>query len=99
MGGIGGELALLCERRFQPGESRVQHARQSSEFRFRILYVNALGKVTRRNFRGSGADLLDGPDGARSQPPAAREAEQQDDAPDGGHGPREPPEFRLFGCR
>ena len=97
VGGIGSELALLGEGRFQAGERGIQDGGELAEFAFRLGDIDALGKVAGGNLDGSGTDGGDGLDGERDQPGAAGEADEENDAANAGERKTGPVKFRQFG--
>ncbi len=82
MRGIGRELFLLRESGFQPRKGGIQNRGQPAQLAFGLGHVDALRQVAGGDFHGSGADIFNRTQRVRDQPPASREAEQQDQAAD-----------------
>ena len=86
--GVGGELGLPGESGLEAGERVVEVAGELAELALAVGRADALAEVAVRDLCRGRADLRDRAQGARPDPPAAGQAEQENRAAGSGQQPR-----------
>ena len=95
MRGVGGDAGLPGEGLVEAGEGGVQHAGKLAQFAIRVAGADALREVACGNPGCGGADVPDGAEGARGNPPSAGQPQQKDHAA----GPAEQPSEAAQVCQ
>src|SRR5687768_5529667 len=78
VGGVSGELFLLCEGGFKTAEGGVEKIGKLAEFAVGVFDADALGKIAAGNLRGGFADVVNRLKSACGQNPSATERKEQD---------------------